>query len=392
MINKLLSESFQYDGSETIDSLFNSKLLHTGLTKTQFERLTGMDRKSLNGILENTSKQTDIIKLLKLAEFLELEISDMLKIYLYNRPKEEFSELQKVIELTFITNYFDLKSLRQVGFISKDDNLDVIKDRITKFFKLDSIYDFQRSLNSVLYSKTKRPFNNKMIDFWVKSAYKFFENIENPNDFNRESLLELLPKIKPYTQNVENGLKTVFQALFNIGVTVVFQPVLPNTQIRGATLVVNNKPCIVITDFRKNYANFWFALIHELHHVLFDIETIQKSMFHLTGEPDLFLIQEEKADEFASEYLFSNEKMRYIQNFIHNPYMVEQFAKECQIHPCIIYSQFQWRQYQLGNNFWSSFKDFFPNINNLTMRLNLFNWQVENIEEVALKTKQVLSI
>jgi len=66
--------------------------------------------------------------------------------------------------------------------------------------------------------------------------------------------------------------------LFNIGITIVFQPSLPKTQIRGATFLINDKPCIVITDFNKNYATIWFALIHELHHVLFDLETIDKKI------------------------------------------------------------------------------------------------------------------
>jgi HTH-type transcriptional regulator/antitoxin HigA len=88
-----------------------------------------------------------------------------------------------------------------------------------------------------------------MKDFWIKSSYKYFELIDNPNDYSRQNLVELIPKIKPYTQNVETGLLTVFQALFNIGITVVFQPSLPKTQIRGATFLIKNKPCIVITDF-----------------------------------------------------------------------------------------------------------------------------------------------
>lgn len=129
--------------------------------------------------------------------------------------------------------------------------------------------------------------------------------------------------------------------MFNIGVTVVFQPSLPKTKIRGVTFYINNKPCIVITDLNKNYATIWFALIHELSHVLFDLDTIENTKFHLSGKPDLFLIQEDKANEFASEYLLSSEKMRYIEKLIDNQLIVRRFAKEYQIHPCFIYSQYQ---------------------------------------------------
>src|SRR5699024_688613 len=158
------------------------------------------------------------------------------------------------------------------------------------------------------------------------------------------------------------------------------------------TFVVNGKPCIVITDWNKNYATIWFALIHELHHVLFDLEIIETTKFHLTGEPDLFLLQEEKANEFAGEYLLSTDRMRYIEKLINNPLIVERFAKENQIHPCIVYSQYQWRQSESGKNYWGYFKEHFPDVTSATKDLNIANWDVATIKESAEKLKQLLTV
>lgn len=391
MINDILNKSFQYNGL-SINELFKEKLESSGLTKTQFEKLSGMERRSLDSILDKTSKQTDIIKLLKLGEFLEIEFEELLIIHFKDRPFEEIKELQESMDITFINKFFDLKTLISLGFINKSNSLEDLKLRICNFFELDSIYDYDKELNDVLFSKTKKSFGDKMKDFWIKSNYKYFEVINNPNEFNRNELVELIPKIKPYTKNVETGLVTVFQALYNIGVTVVFQPMLPKTQIKGATFIINNKPCIVITDFNKNYGTIWFSLIHELHHVLFDLEIIKKTNYHLTGEPDLFLIQEDQANEFASEYLISSEKMRYIEKMIHNKLMVERFAKECQIHPSIIYTQYQWRQSVLGENYWGAFKEHLPNIESITKKLNVANWSVDSIKDAGVKIKELLTV
>lgn len=391
MISDILNKSFEYSGP-SIEDLLNDKLEIAGLTKTQFEKLSGMERRSLDAILDKTSKQTDIIKLLKLAEFLEVDFIELLIIHFKDRPAEEISELQNSMDITFINKYFDIKTLGSLGFIKKNDRIDELKNRICNYFDLQSIYEYERELNEAFYSRTKKSFSDKMKDFWIKSSYKYFELINNPNEYDRQNLIDLIPKIKPYTQNVEDGLLTVFQALYNIGVTIIFQPSLPKTQIRGATFLINNKPCIVITDLNKNYATIWFALIHELHHVLFDLDTIAKTHYHLSGEPDLFLIQEDKANEFASEYLLSSEKMRYIEKLIHNKFMVEKFAKECQIHPCIIYSQYQWRQSQKGNDYWALFKENFPSVSNITKRLNITNWDVESIKETVLKLKELLTV
>ncbi len=391
MINLILNKSFNYSGP-SLEKLLFSKLEKSGLNKTQFEKLAGIERKSLDAILNKTSKQTDVNKLIKIGEFLEISLEDLLVMHFHERPLEEIKELQDSMDITFLNKFFDLKTLISLGYINRNDPLEEIKNRICNFFGINSIYDYNIELNDALYSKTRKSFNNKMRDFWIKSSYRYFQSINNPNDYIRNSLVELIPKIKPYTKNVESGLKTVFQALYNIGITVVFQPSLPKTQIRGATFIVNSKPCIAITDFNKNYATIWFALIHELHHVLFDLEIIEKTCYHLTGEPDLFLIQEDKANEFASEYLFSSEKMRYIEKLIHNKLIVERFAAECQIHPSIIYSQFQWRQSEMGNDYWGAFKEHFPYFSKVTKSLNVANWNNESIEQTAIKIRELLNV
>lgn len=390
-VEDLLRRSFR-ENPQTLKSLLDKKLEESGLSKTQFEKLSKIGRKSLDPILNNSSKQTDIIKLLKIGEFLDLSVRDLLTIFLKDRPHEDITELHKSIELTFIHKHFDLKALSSLGFINNTTDIESIKERIKSFFGLANIYEYHKELNDVLYSRTKRSFSDKMKEFWIKSSYKYFELIDNPNEFQREELVELIPKIKPYTANVEQGLLTVFQALFHIGVTVVFQPLLPKTQIRGATFIVKEKPCIVITDFNKNYATIWFALIHELHHVLYDIETIEKSRYHLSGEPDLFLIQEDKANDFASEYLFSEDKLRNIEAFIHNPLIVSRKAKEYNVHPSIIYSMFQYWKQEQGENYWGAFKKEFPDIKRATTKLNYSNWSADSISETAEKIKSLLTV
>jgi Zn-dependent peptidase ImmA (M78 family) len=390
MISEILIKSFK--ANLDFEKLLTDKLKSTGISKTHFERLSGIQRKSLDAILKKSSKQTDIVNLLKLGEFLELSLEDLLVLHFKDRPSDEIKDLQNSMDITYINKNFDLKTLASLDFIKIDDSVEDLTVRICNFFELNSIYDYEKELNVALYSRTRRSFSDKMKDFWIKSSYRYFELINNPNDYSRESLIDLIPKIKPYTQNVEKGLLTIFQALFNIGVTVVFQPSLPKTQIRGATFYINDKPCVVITDFNKNYATIWFALIHELNHVLFDLETIENTKFHLSGEPDLFLLQEDKANEFASEYLLSSEKMRYIEKLINNPLVVNRFAKECQIHPCIIYSQYQWRQSELGNNYWGYFKEHFPDVNLATKNLNVSNWDSESLRIAAEKIRELLTV
>ena len=60
---EILDNSFKINRS--FEELFEEKLTSSGLTKTQFERFSNIQRRTLDGIIYKTSKQTDIISLIK---------------------------------------------------------------------------------------------------------------------------------------------------------------------------------------------------------------------------------------------------------------------------------------------------------------------------------------
>ena len=100
------------------------------------------------------------------------------------------------------------------------------------FFSFPSIYDYTKDSIFPAFSKTKRDSNELIRSFWIKSAYIQFKQINNPNEYRREILVnDLIHKIKPYTRDLQNGLLTVARALFNIGITVIFQPSISRLQI-----------------------------------------------------------------------------------------------------------------------------------------------------------------
>ncbi len=223
-----------------------------------------------------------------------------------------------------------------------------------------------------------------MREFWVRSAITHFKKLNNPNIYNRDALKDLIPKMKPYTMNIEKGLKIVSQALYNCGVTVIYQELLPTTQVRGATFVVNGKPCIALTNWNKNYATLWFALMHELYHVLYDIEEIELQVFHLTGEADLMLLQENKANEFSREFLFSYEQTKYISAYIDNPFIVKKYAAECQVHPSLTYNFYCYdMQKNKAQNHWGKYKHLLPKIEIALKDFNTNSLENKSIEETV---------
>lgn len=381
--------SYLAENPPLLKDIYEKKVNELVLSQRQVESILGIERKSLQSILNKEAKRVDVSNLLKLGTFLNLGFEETIKIFAANLSPEQIKDIEKSRRLTFIANNFDLKNLKSIKFFESVNEFDQIEERIKQFFKLDNIFDYEKKIGAA-FSRTKKSYNNKMLDFWVKSAFAYLEKLGNPNDYNRDKLKELIPLIKPYSRDVRKGLRTISRALYAVGVTVIFQPYLPTTQIRGATFIVNDKPCIVITNFNKNYATLWFALLHELYHVMFEFEIVGTNIFHLTGEPNLFLMDEDAANGFARQYFLSYEKSKYIYPFIHNKMLVERYAEQNQTHPSLIYNFYCYDQQKKGKNYWGAFSKYIPDSKLALKGINIDIWDNETLDQSVEEAKELI--
>jgi hypothetical protein len=392
-IDKLLNSAFE-DNNITLRQLFTQKLEEYDIAKSKALLLLGIDKDVFEDIISGTAKQPNLIHVIKVAEFLGIGLQQTVAAIMKEQSHETIASLEKSRNAVFLLKHFDLKKLTSLGFIDKNADVNDITNRLLTFFGYKSIFDFEVSQEAPLYSRTKVMFTDKMMKFWVDSAYRVFKDIANPHEYNREALKDIIVKAKSYSQDVDNGLLTVCKALYHRGVTVIAQELLPTTQVRGGTFVINDKPCIVLTDYRKSYPTVWTTLMHELHHVLYDLEVIEKTKFHLTdeGRPDLFLI-EDKANEFAMNYFCDVDKYNFIKHHIHNKYQVDRFAKQLQVHSSMIYNAYQFYQQKLhAKNYWAAFKEEIPKNTATLEKLNPVCWKEESIKQIAEKLKTLFEI
>lgn len=390
-IENLLNSIFS-DTNYDIKDIFEKKLIEYNLSKTKALKLLNIDKDVFDEILNGTAKQPNLIQIIKIAEFLGFEVSEFINVLLKNQCSENIFAIDNARKATFIVKNFDVKALIKLGFFDSNYSTEDLVKKVLDYFGYTTINEFEKQLDDPLYSRVKKNHSDKMKDFWIKSAFQTFKIINNPNKYNRERLKDIIIKIKPYSQDVINGLLTVCKALYNIGVSVIFQNYLATTQVRGATFIIDGKPCIVITDFNKNYPTLWFTLLHELHHVLFDFETIERYNYHLSDDNDLYLI-EEQANNFARDFFMSEEKFHYIKKYINNPYLVIKFANEIEVHQSIVYSFFIWYQKELyGKNYYGAFKKFFPDYIDAITKLNPITWNEISIRDASEKIKSVLEL
>lgn len=329
---------------ESLEELFNQRLVSLDIPKTTALNIMGMTTRTLDGILTGEQKMLDYTQLVKLSNFLGIQLDQVAKLYF--EKLQEVHPLSSEINISgevisFINEKFNLAELRKVGLIKSLTNYDEIITSICRYFGLNSIFDYNEPEMNIAFSAGKRAKKNCSVKNWIYLAERTCIELRNPNIYNREKLIEYFPSIRWQSMDVESGLVNVIKHLYQIGITVVFIPSFPSLHVRGATFCVNDKPCIAITDYVGFYPTLWFGLIHELYHVLFDWEEIILSQYHLSQDTqegfDRESLNEKEADNFARKYLFSEEKTLESSRFINNEDYVRQFAISNNVDPSFVY-------------------------------------------------------
>ena len=154
--------------------LFERRIEELGITQSRAEAMLGIEKKSLNSILNKEAKRVDIITIIKLAQFLNLPVDDFVKVYLQELPSEQIGDIEKAKKNNFIVQNFDIPQLHKKKFISSKTDYVAIEKRIVTFFGLNSIYDFANETVSQAFSRTKRSPSDLMREFWVQSALSHF--------------------------------------------------------------------------------------------------------------------------------------------------------------------------------------------------------------------------
>ncbi len=345
-VDSLLKGLFKHVG---LRELFKRRIYELKLSQNAAEKMLQIGHKPLIGLLDGTQKKVDYIVLSKVAVFLGLGVEEVIDIHL--RQLESNFELQNTTanKKKFIKDNFDLISLRKAGVIDTINDFNEIENKIKASLSLNSIFDYKkRAFVTAFWAHsitTSNASKNAALtrDYWLTRARNILLKIDNYNYYDRENLIKYFPQIRWHSTNVELGLVHVIKVLYRLGVTVIVLPKLSSLHLRGATLIVNEKPCIVLTDYSGFYPTIWHGLIHELYHVLFDLDELKSLQYLISEDTEQTLTLDEgenEADNFARRYIFSEDQSRSVEKHIRSDSYIREVARENNIHPSIIHSYY----------------------------------------------------
>lgn len=380
----------------SFSAIVQRRLTELGISDRQLSNAIGVSRTSLSRLLSGDQKKIDLLTLLKLSQLLGADVRDLAQAYVSSADSEEIGRLDRAKRHGFILANFDLKELKHVGFISSLQDLDAVEQRIVSFFGFSSVFEYSSSPGAIAFSRTQRASAERTLRFWVSVVNAQLRRLANPHPYDREKLKALVPKLRVATLDPENGFRWFVRALWECGVTVVVESYMPKTQIRGGTMSIDGRPGIVLTNLGKKYPTLWWSLAHELCHVVRDLDLIEQQGYHLSGADDLFQDQvlEQSANEFASNLLIPEEKLSYITRFIEIEDLVAEYARQWNVHPSIIYSQFLYAQAgdRDSDVHYAKFSRLIPSSDLALRNMHIDLWKQESIEATLPQIQKSLQL
>ena len=305
------------------------------------ERINSSE-KHISNVLKGKNRLTE-----EFALKLEKVIVGVPASYWLNYEAKYREQVAREEEIATVNKWNLQEIAKRFHFKEVFKGLDIsLTQQAIEMLKLLKISDFQNFDN--VYRNVAVDF---MEDGGEKEALAIWLNmceaeIEIQNDeidavqYKECNVKENLNKFKLLSNNnkTESSINSCRKLFNKLGIYLVFCEAVTNSKVRGALTTYKNHPAIYISGRFKSHSNTWFALIHEIGHLLLHYN---KNVVIVSYEDDENN-KEKEANEFARNFFINPENYKQFceKNEI-NAETIKKFAKEQGTIPEIVVARLQ---------------------------------------------------
>ena len=312
------------------------------MTQLDLSDKTGINKKTINEIIKGKAPITT-------TTALKLE-------YVFNIPASFWNNLEsnyrEVLERQkdFDSIIEDEKYLKNIPYneMSKRnwDYIEITRSpfervvNLRKFFSVASLgFNTELKRKLAFRKQDNDIFSYESLYCWLRYGEIQSNKIEYPK-FDIVKLKESVEKIRGLTSYLFlDKIDEIKELLKECGVSLIFEPHLPNTYVNGVSYkITKDKAIIMISDRGKKDDILWFTLFHEIAHLIMH----SKKEVFIDGDNELKSSIEKEADDFAKNTLISkNAYDDFIKNNIINEKTIRKFSKDNNIIPGILVGRMQ---------------------------------------------------
>ena len=328
-----------------------------GINQKELANRLGMSEKHVSNFLNAKSRLTE-----EVAIKLESIIPNVSASYWlnYEMKYREYLAREKM-DLEFEKEDLD-KLAERFHFKEafKNTGWDKMKQakEMLKLLRISSFDNFEATYSNLAVNFMEDGGQLEPTVVWLKLCEEEIE-IQNAEIdeiiYDKKNLEKKLPMLHGLAQSDENIIltKNCRKLLNKLGIYLVYYEAIVNCKVRGALMTYKGHPVICISGRFKTHDHVWFALMHEIGHLLLHYN--EKESFISYEEDSTADIRETEANHFARDFfikdkeyeIFVEQGMKVADGF--SEQMIRKFAIKQKVHPGIVLARLQHDKY-IGMN------------------------------------------
>ncbi|MCY6958894.1 ImmA/IrrE family metallo-endopeptidase [Clostridium brassicae] len=317
------------------------------INEEELSKILGVSKLYISELLSGKNKLTEDIAvnlekvLPEIPASYWLNLENKYREYLANECDK--NNLEK-FNLEEIAKKFKFKE------VFKGLNWDLLKqaNEMLKILKLNSFDDFNDVYSNLQVDFFEDGGEKEAIAIWLNLCKEEAElQTEDINgiEYSHEKLQQKLGLFKniAYNTNLNSTLISCRKLCNQLGIYFVELEAISNSKVRGALLTYNDHPAIFISRRFKSHDHVWFAIAHELGHLLkhYNINEVLISL-----EEEQINNKEMEANEFAREFFISKKSYNeFIEKGDFSSKSIELFSAKNRILPGILVARLQHDKY-----------------------------------------------
>lgn len=313
-------------------TLIKNYMEHSFLDEKNLYECFGKNVDEVSGILHDNKKMTkeiavELEKIFNVSSEYWINYDNKFQIYL----QECESDLNMNInELRVISKKFKFNDV----FKGLDWNIFRQAKEMLSILQLENFEQFEKKYAELAVDFMEDGGDIEPMVVWLKLCQEEIE-IQNEDisdiSFSKEELRSQISMFKDISLNgnIDESLDGARQLCNMLGINLVIFEAITNSKIRGALLNYEGNPTIFLSYRFRSYDHIWFALIHELAHLLLHYEPKNEIMISYEDEfsENNISRKENEANQFARDFFINPiDYKKFVENNSFKKIDVERFA------------------------------------------------------------------
>lgn len=321
--------------------------------KEASERLD-VSQKHFSNLITGKTRLTEEVALKLEYIFTDIPASYWLNYEIkYQEKKKREEMLLEAYDTDELKEYSKIFKFDEV-FSRMDWDLRKQAHEMLKILKISRFENFEKIYYDSDFKFTEKNGETESIIIWLNLAKELVE-IQNDAlddiDYKQYKLFGAMNKFKNQAldEDYETSIKNARKLLNEFGVYLVVCDALENSNVQSALTQYKNHPAILLTRRFITHDQIWFALMHEIGHLVKHYGSVDNIFITLDDELSEMgdvSIKEKEANSFARDFFISNDDyVNFINKNSFSKKNIIDFAQNQNVLPGVVVARLQHDQY-----------------------------------------------